>query len=117
VLPGFAAHVCYVMNRWRVQQWQPTAAACWTSHPIASVASELRRLHSHMCTGGQPYSVFGVLDAMRSIKPDIQTLGLGACYSYASLILVRGADTDLEINLDRCVWVGGEGGSRSHGGT
>lgn len=38
--------------------------------------------------GGQPYSVFGVLDAMATIKPPIQTLGLGACYSYASLILV-----------------------------
>jgi len=38
--------------------------------------------------GGQPYSVFGVLDAIQSIKPDVQTLGLGACYSYASLILV-----------------------------
>lgn len=40
--------------------------------------------------GGQPYSVFGVLDAIKSIKPDVQTLGLGACYSYASLILVGG---------------------------
>ncbi|GFH14819.1 ATP-dependent Clp protease proteolytic subunit, partial [Haematococcus lacustris] len=38
-------------------------------------------------TGGQPYSIFGVLDAMKAVKPDIQTLGLGACYSYASLIL------------------------------
>jgi ATP-dependent protease ClpP protease subunit len=38
--------------------------------------------------GGQPYSIFGVLDAMATIKPPIQTLGLGACYSYASLILV-----------------------------
>ena len=33
--------------------------------------------------------MFGVLDTMQSIKPPIQTLGLGACYSYASLILVR----------------------------
>eukprot|EP00967_Tisochrysis_lutea_P115582 scaffold185273_cov19-Tisochrysis_lutea.AAC.4 len=41
--------------------------------------------------GGQPYSVFGVLDAIKSIKPDVQTLGLGACYSYASLILVGAA--------------------------
>uniref|UniRef100_A0A7S0S5B9 ATP-dependent Clp protease proteolytic subunit n=1 Tax=Chlamydomonas leiostraca TaxID=1034604 RepID=A0A7S0S5B9_9CHLO len=40
--------------------------------------------------GGQPYSVFGVLDAMKSVKPQIQTLGLGACYSYASLILAAG---------------------------
>ncbi|KAF5840701.1 Clp protease-domain-containing protein [Dunaliella salina] len=40
--------------------------------------------------GGQPYSVFGVLDAIQSIKPDVQTLGLGACYSYASLILAAG---------------------------
>ncbi|KAL6760873.1 inactive subunit of chloroplast ClpP complex [Haematococcus lacustris] len=41
-------------------------------------------------TGGQPYSIFGVLDAMKAVKPDIQTLGLGACYSYASLILAAG---------------------------
>lgn len=40
--------------------------------------------------GGQPYSVFGVLDAIESIKPDVQTLALGACYSYASLILAAG---------------------------
>ncbi len=33
--------------------------------------------------------MFGVLDAMQSIKPEIQTLGLGCCYSYASLVLVR----------------------------
>nr|ACJ24246.1 hypothetical protein [Dunaliella viridis] len=41
--------------------------------------------------GGQPYSVFGVVDAIKSIKPDVQTLGLGACYSYASLILAAGS--------------------------
>ncbi|GFH28324.1 ATP-dependent Clp protease proteolytic subunit [Haematococcus lacustris] len=41
-------------------------------------------------SGGQPYSIFGVLDAMKAVKPDIQTLGLGACYSYASLILAAG---------------------------
>lgn len=38
--------------------------------------------------GGQPYSVFGVLDAINSVKCDVQTVGMGACYSYASLILV-----------------------------
>lgn len=42
------------------------------------------------CPGGQPYSVFGVLDTIKSIKPDVQTYGLGACYSYASLILASG---------------------------
>jgi len=41
-------------------------------------------------SGGQPYSIFGVLDTIRSVKPPIQTLGLGACYSYASLILASG---------------------------
>lgn len=39
--------------------------------------------------GGQPYSIIGILDAMQSIKPDIQTVGLGCCYSYSSLVLVR----------------------------
>lgn len=32
--------------------------------------------------------MFGVLDTIKSIKPEVQTYGLGACYSYASLILV-----------------------------
>eukprot|EP00798_Chlamydomonas_sp_ICE-L_P018460 gene18460-24942_t len=40
-------------------------------------------------TGGQPYSIFGVLDTMKSIKPPIQTVALGACYSYASLLLAE----------------------------
>lgn len=40
--------------------------------------------------GGQPYSIIGVLDAIQSIKPDVQTVALGACYSYASLILAAG---------------------------
>mmetsp|Transcript_7646 Transcript_7646/g.23018 ORF Transcript_7646/g.23018 Transcript_7646/m.23018 type:complete len:287 (-) Transcript_7646:825-1685(-) len=43
------------------------------------------------CNGGQPYSVFGVLDTMKAVKPDIQTYALGACYSYASMILAAGA--------------------------
>jgi hypothetical protein len=34
--------------------------------------------------------VFGILDTIKSIKPDVQTYGLGACYSYASLILASG---------------------------
>ncbi len=38
--------------------------------------------------GGQPYSIFGILDTIASIKPDVQTLALGACYSYSSLLLV-----------------------------
>jgi ATP-dependent Clp protease protease subunit len=44
--------------------------------------------HAHP-PGGQPYSIFGVLDTIKSIKPDVQTYALGACYSYASMILVR----------------------------
>nr|7EKO_A Chain A, ATP-dependent Clp protease proteolytic subunit [Chlamydomonas reinhardtii]7EKQ_A Chain A, ATP-dependent Clp protease proteolytic subunit [Chlamydomonas reinhardtii] len=40
--------------------------------------------------GGQPYSVLGVVDAMQSIKPDVQTVALGACYSYASLVVAAG---------------------------
>ncbi|GFR52119.1 hypothetical protein Agub_g14632 [Astrephomene gubernaculifera] len=40
--------------------------------------------------GGQPYSVLGVVDAIQSIKPDVQTVALGACYSYSSLLLAAG---------------------------
>lgn len=40
--------------------------------------------------GGQPYSVLGVVDAVQSIKPDVQTVALGACYSYSSLLLAAG---------------------------
>jgi ATP-dependent Clp protease protease subunit len=39
--------------------------------------------------GGTPYSVIGVVDAMQQVKCPIQTVALGACYSYSSLILVR----------------------------
>ena len=38
--------------------------------------------------GGQPYSIFGILDTIKSLKPEVHTYGLGACYSYASLMLV-----------------------------
>ena len=38
--------------------------------------------------GGTPYAVIGVVDAMRQVKCPIQTVALGACYSYSSLILV-----------------------------
>lgn len=41
--------------------------------------------------GGQPYSVIGIVDTIQSIKPDVQTLALGACYSYSSLLLAAGA--------------------------
>eukprot|EP00878_Enallax_costatus_P002557 GHUV01002739.1.p1 GENE.GHUV01002739.1~~GHUV01002739.1.p1 ORF type:complete len:295 (+),score=74.10 GHUV01002739.1:702-1586(+) len=41
--------------------------------------------------GGQPYSVVGVVDAMQAVKCPIQTVSLGACYSYSSLILAAGA--------------------------
>ncbi|KAF6252829.1 Clp protease-domain-containing protein [Scenedesmus sp. NREL 46B-D3] len=40
--------------------------------------------------GGTPYSVIGVVDAMRQVKCPIQTVALGACYSYSSLILAAG---------------------------
>ncbi len=33
--------------------------------------------------------MLGVVDAVQSIKPDVQTVALGACYSYSSLLLVR----------------------------
>ncbi|MEW5313823.1 MAG: hypothetical protein WDW38_005360 [Sanguina aurantia] len=42
-------------------------------------------------TGGQPYSVIGIIDTIQSIKPKVQTLALGACYSYSSLLLAAGA--------------------------
>lgn len=41
--------------------------------------------------GGQPYSILGVVDTMQAIKPPIKTVALGACYSYASLLVVSGA--------------------------
>jgi ATP-dependent Clp protease protease subunit len=34
--------------------------------------------------------VIGVVDTIRSIKPDVQTVALGAVHSYSSLILVWG---------------------------
>lgn len=40
--------------------------------------------------GGTPYSVIGVVDAMQQVKCPIQTVALGACYSYSSLILAAG---------------------------
>lgn len=40
--------------------------------------------------GGTPYAVIGVVDAMRQVKCPIQTVALGACYSYSSLILAAG---------------------------
>lgn len=46
-----------------------------------------------ICTaaGGSPYSVLGVVDTIQTIKPDVQIVALGACYSYSSLLLVRAA--------------------------
>jgi len=41
-------------------------------------------------SGGQPYSVIGVVDTIQSIKPQVQTVALGAVYSYSSLILAAG---------------------------
>lgn len=32
------------------------------------------------CSGGQPYSVFGILDTIKTLKPELHTYGLGACY-------------------------------------
>lgn len=41
--------------------------------------------------GGSPYAVVGLVDAIQSIKPPVQTLAMGCCYSYSSLILAAGA--------------------------
>ena len=46
--------------------------------------------HCSVDSGGQPYSIFGVLDTIKSLKPEVHTYGLGACYSYASLMLASG---------------------------
>lgn len=40
--------------------------------------------------GGQPYSVFGVADAIKSVKPPVSTVGLGTAYSYSSILLGAG---------------------------
>ena len=50
--------------------------------------------------GGQPYSIFGILDTIKIIKPDVQTYGLGACYSYASLMLVGGKSLGIEEGIN-----------------
>jgi len=54
--------------------------------------------------GGTPYSIIGVVDAMQAVKPPIQTVALGACYSYSSLLLVRGVGEGVGA------WVWGEEG-------
>jgi len=40
--------------------------------------------------GGQPYSVIGLVDAIRAVKPPVRTVALGAVYSFASLVLAAG---------------------------
>lgn len=40
--------------------------------------------------GGSPYAVLGLVDTLQTIKAPVQTLALGACYSYASLVLAAG---------------------------
>lgn len=57
-------------------------------------------------TGGQPYSVFGILDTMKQVKPDIQTYAMGACYSYASMLLVgrAGGARTWRTQFDRQPW-------------
>ena len=67
--------------------------------PITFAPSLCIQIHA----GGQPYSIFGILDTIKIIKPDVQTYSLGACYSYASLILVRAACTGHTVE-----WVWGE---------
>jgi hypothetical protein len=47
-------------------------------------------LFLRIASGGQPYSVIGVVDTIQSIKPQVQTVALGAVYSYSSLILASG---------------------------
>jgi ATP-dependent protease ClpP protease subunit len=53
--------------------------------------------------GGTPYSVIGVVDAMQQVKCPIQTVALGACYSYSSLILVREAGIIVQHCIMQCV--------------
>jgi len=40
--------------------------------------------------GGQPYSVIGLVDAIRAVKPPVRTVALGCVYSFASLVLAAG---------------------------
>lgn len=40
--------------------------------------------------GGYPYAVFGIVDTMMQLKCPIQTVALGACYSYSTLVLAAG---------------------------
>jgi hypothetical protein len=66
--------------------WQPDRGiyTCSPNPFPPSIPSKTKKSE-----GGQPYSVFGILDTIHSIKPEVQTLALGACYSYSSLLLVR----------------------------
>eukprot|EP01026_Neomeris_dumetosa_P041454 TRINITY_DN34364_c0_g1_i6.p2 TRINITY_DN34364_c0_g1~~TRINITY_DN34364_c0_g1_i6.p2 ORF type:complete len:135 (-),score=13.15 TRINITY_DN34364_c0_g1_i6:107-511(-) len=40
--------------------------------------------------GGSSYSVLSMIDMMKAIKPDIQTVAIGACTSNAALLLAAG---------------------------
>eukprot|EP01023_Acetabularia_acetabulum_P030077 TRINITY_DN2832_c0_g1_i4.p1 TRINITY_DN2832_c0_g1~~TRINITY_DN2832_c0_g1_i4.p1 ORF type:complete len:263 (+),score=40.29 TRINITY_DN2832_c0_g1_i4:50-838(+) len=41
--------------------------------------------------GGSSYSVLSIIDMMQAIKPDVQTIAIGACTSNAALLLASGA--------------------------
>ena len=85
--------LCRSAGRLHESQGLPAGCHIAAAHTRAATCAAIR---VHACTpacacipaGGQPYSIIGVLDAIQSIKPDVQTVALGACYSYASLILV-----------------------------
>lgn len=52
--------------------------------------------------------MIGVVDTIRSIKPQVQTVALGAVYSYSSLILVRAGHRAGDTGV--CVVRGDRGG-------
>jgi ATP-dependent protease ClpP protease subunit len=62
--------------------------------------------------GGTPYSVIGVVDAMQAVKPPIQTVALGACYSYSSLLLVSWGGQGGRGGSRMCLQFGGWGGDK-----
>jgi len=41
--------------------------------------------------GGSPYAIFGILDTLRFMKPEVSTICLGQCASSSTLLLAAGA--------------------------
>lgn len=75
--------------------WELATSRCvedfMHQQPIVRPSSPTNALVPPLCAaGGSPYSIIGILDVMQSIKPEIQTVAMGACYSYSSLILAAG---------------------------